>query len=124
MLTCPLLLLVIWVGLTTDPEPTVRADETVPHWSFQKPVRPTVPAKKQLPHGERVQNPVDAFVLARLEQEGLAPAPLVDPWILVRRAYFDPLGLDQRQLAYLFEGRQCRLTDVGGNNDLSSRLTG
>ncbi|MBI81828.1 MAG: hypothetical protein CMJ81_01400 [Planctomycetaceae bacterium] len=93
MLTRPLLLLVIWVGLTTDLEPTVRADEAVPHWSFQKPVRPTVPAKKQLRHGERVQNPVDAFVLARLEQEGLAPAPLADPWILVRRAYFDLLGL-------------------------------
>jgi hypothetical protein len=32
------------------------------------------------------------------------------------------LGLDHRQLTYLFEGRRRRLTDVGGDNDLSSRL--
>jgi uncharacterized protein (DUF1501 family) len=34
------------------------------------------------------------------------------------------LGLDHQQLTYLFEGRRHRLTDVGGDNDLSSRLTG
>lgn len=33
------------------------------------------------------------------------------------------LGLDHRKLTYLFEGRQRRLTDVGGHNDLSKRLT-
>ena len=33
------------------------------------------------------------------------------------------LGLDHRKLTYLFEGRQRRLTDVGGYNDLSKRLT-
>jgi uncharacterized protein (DUF1501 family) len=34
------------------------------------------------------------------------------------------LGLDHRKLTYLFQGRQMRLTDVGGDNDLSKRLTG
>jgi uncharacterized protein (DUF1501 family) len=33
------------------------------------------------------------------------------------------LGLDHRKLTYLFQGREMRLTDVGGNNDLSRRLT-
>ncbi len=33
------------------------------------------------------------------------------------------LGLDHRKLTYLFEGRNRRLTDVGGNNDLAERLT-
>ena len=33
------------------------------------------------------------------------------------------LGLPHEQLTYLFEGREHRLTDVGGQNDLSSRLT-
>jgi len=34
------------------------------------------------------------------------------------------LGLDHEDLTYLFEGRERRLTDVGGANDLSQRLTG
>jgi hypothetical protein len=32
------------------------------------------------------------------------------------------LGLDYRKLTYLFQGREQRLTDVGGDNDLSARL--
>ena len=33
------------------------------------------------------------------------------------------LGLDHRKLTYLFQGRDQRLTDVGGDNDLAERLT-
>jgi hypothetical protein len=33
------------------------------------------------------------------------------------------LGLDHEGLTYLFEGRQRRLTDIGGHNDLAERLT-
>lgn len=33
------------------------------------------------------------------------------------------LGLDHEQLTYFFNGRDQRLTDVGGHNDLSGRLT-
>jgi hypothetical protein len=33
------------------------------------------------------------------------------------------LGLDHRKLTYFFQGRDFRLTDVGGKNDLSGRLT-
>ena len=32
------------------------------------------------------------------------------------------LGLDHRKLTYLFQGREMRLTDVGGDNDLAARL--
>ena len=32
------------------------------------------------------------------------------------------LGLDHRKLTYLFQGREMRLTDVGGDNDLAQRL--
>jgi cytochrome c553 len=59
-------------------------------WSFRKPVRPAVPAVKQ---GAWVSNPIDAFVLARLEENGLRPAPEADRRTLVRRAYFDLHGL-------------------------------
>ncbi|HMC65929.1 MAG TPA: DUF1549 and DUF1553 domain-containing protein, partial [Gemmataceae bacterium] len=59
-------------------------------WSFRKPVRPPVPAVK---HGALVRNPIDSFILAKLEQNGLHPAPEADRRTLVRRAYFDLHGL-------------------------------
>ena len=34
------------------------------------------------------------------------------------------LGLDHEKLTFLFEGRERRLTDVGGNNNLAHRLAG
>src|SRR5437870_6204430 len=42
------------------------------HWAYVKPVRPAEPTVK---NRAWVRNPIDAFVLARLEKEGLAPAP-------------------------------------------------
>jgi mono/diheme cytochrome c family protein len=59
-------------------------------WAFRSPARPPVPAVR---HAERVRNPVDAFVLAALEKEGLTLAPEADRVTLVRRAFFDLLGL-------------------------------
>src|SRR5712692_1419387 len=59
-------------------------------WSFKKPVRPLVPAVK---NASWVRNPIDAFILARLEQNGLRPAPQADRQTLLRRAYFDLHGL-------------------------------
>jgi hypothetical protein len=40
-----------------------------------------------------VRTPVDAFVLARLEQQGMRPNPGADRRTLIRRLYFDLLGL-------------------------------
>jgi len=60
------------------------------HWSFAKLTRPPVPAPARKDWG---RNPVDAFVLARLEQEGLAPAPEADRVTLIRRLSFDLTGL-------------------------------
>jgi hypothetical protein len=59
-------------------------------WSFRKPVRPPAPAVKNTAW---VKNPIDAFILAKLEQKGLHPAPPADRQTLVRRAYFDLHGL-------------------------------
>jgi len=60
------------------------------HWAFMPPVRPPVPAVK---NAGWVRNPIDAFVLARLEQEGLAPSPEADRVTLLRRLTLDLTGL-------------------------------
>jgi hypothetical protein len=64
--------------------------EYQPHWSFIPPQRPQPPAVK---HEAWIRNPIDRFVLARLEQEGLAPAPEADRRALARRVSLDLTGL-------------------------------
>lgn len=64
--------------------------EYQPHWSFIPPKRPQVPAVQ---NAAWVRNPIDAFILARLEKEGLAPAPEADRRTLARRLSLDLTGL-------------------------------
>ncbi len=59
-------------------------------WSFRKPSRPMPP---QVQDQEWAHNPIDAFVLARLEEKGLSHAPQADSATLIRRLYFDLIGL-------------------------------
>ena len=61
-----------------------------PWWSFRKPVRPPVPAVND---AAWIRNPIDAFVLAKIRQMGLRPAPEAERRTLARRAYFDLHGL-------------------------------
>src|SRR5689334_20499351 len=61
------------------------------HWAFKAPVRPSVP-KVQSPKS-KVQSPIDAFILAKLEKEGLKPSPDADRVTLIRRLTLDLLGL-------------------------------
>jgi hypothetical protein len=68
--------------------PITDADRA--HWSFRKLIRPTVPAVRD---PSWVCTPVDAFVLARLEQAGLRPAPSADRATLLRRVTLDLTGL-------------------------------
>jgi mono/diheme cytochrome c family protein len=60
------------------------------HWAYVKPARPPLPQVKKK---DWVRNGIDAFVLARLEQEGLSPQPEADHATLIRRASFDLTGL-------------------------------
>ena len=69
------------------------------HWAFVAPVRAPIP-KIELPSAatvqhpkSKIQNPLDAFVLARLEAEKLAPSPAAAPETWLRRASFDLTGL-------------------------------
>jgi hypothetical protein len=60
------------------------------HWAFRAPVRPLVPLVR---HADRVRTPIDAFVLARLESNGLTLSSDADQITTLRRVYFDGLGL-------------------------------
>lgn len=60
------------------------------HWSYQAPKWPKIPAVSD--HAW-VRNPIDAFIMARLDKEGLKPAPEADRRALIRRASLDLTGL-------------------------------
>ena len=60
------------------------------HWAFTTLVRPTPPNVKK---ADWVRNPIDAFILSRLEKEGLQPAKEADKRTLIRRLRFDLTGL-------------------------------
>ena len=59
-------------------------------WSFQPVKRPDVPAVKR---AEWLRSPIDAFILAKLEEKGFTPAPPAGKVQLLRRAYYDLIGL-------------------------------
>jgi hypothetical protein len=68
-------------------------DEPIPddprnHWAFRPPVRLAVP-----PIAEAGSNPIDAFVAAERNKQGLTPNPPADPAMLLRRVYLDLVGV-------------------------------
>src|SRR5262249_10987624 len=97
-----------WVnqGLPWNTQPAaVKTDELKPpptappsaaiaaarrEWSHQPVVRPPVPPGTDPSWG---RNPIDAFIPARLEAEGLGPAPEADRLTLIRRLTYDLIGL-------------------------------
>jgi mono/diheme cytochrome c family protein len=64
--------------------------EYEPHWSLLAPQRPELPTVK---NEAWIRNPIDRFILARLEQAGLQPAPEADRRTLARRLSLDLTGL-------------------------------
>ncbi len=60
------------------------------HWAFRAPVRTSPPRVK---NPSWCRNPIDFFILARLEKEGLGPSPEADNTTLIRRLSLDLLGL-------------------------------
>jgi hypothetical protein len=72
------------------PKPAFDISARARHWSFQ-PVRlPAVPAVR---NAAWARNPIDRFILAKLEAEGIAPAPTADRRTLIRRVTYDLIGL-------------------------------
>ncbi|MBC7965296.1 MAG: PSD1 domain-containing protein [Fuerstia sp.] len=62
------------------------------HWAFEKPVRPDLPTVNA-DHERRVANPIDRFIAARLEREGLRLSPEANRHTLIRRVSLDLTGL-------------------------------
>ncbi|WZO96546.1 PSD1 and planctomycete cytochrome C domain-containing protein [Isosphaeraceae bacterium EP7] len=75
---------------TLPPPGPVLTDEEREFWSFRPITRAEVP---QVTQSKAVRNPIDAFLLNRLEKDGLAFAPEADKATLMRRASFDLTGL-------------------------------
>src|SRR3954471_15371935 len=61
------------------------------HWAYVKPTRPAVPQIRS-PKSE-IRTPIDNFLLARLQKEGLTPQPPADRYTLIRRVSLDLTGL-------------------------------
>ncbi len=61
-----------------------------PHWAYVTPQRPAEPSVQR---AGWVRNPIDRFVLAKLEAEGLAPSPEADRATLIKRLSIDLVGL-------------------------------
>jgi hypothetical protein len=60
------------------------------HWSYHPPSRSAVPQGQMTAW---VRNPIDAFIAAGLESQGLSPAPATAKSTLLRRVYLDLVGL-------------------------------
>ncbi|MBL9189478.1 MAG: PSD1 domain-containing protein [Opitutaceae bacterium] len=60
------------------------------HWAFQPVKKPAIP---EVQNNAWVQNPVDNFVLAKLEANGMVPNAPAEKATLIRRLYFDLIGL-------------------------------
>ncbi len=63
------------------------------HWAFVPPVRPEVPSLTSAESKSWARNPIDHFILQKLQQKRWTPSPVADPVTLVRRLYLDLLGL-------------------------------
>ena len=65
------------------------------HWSFQPLVKHEVPAVSNpaVSNSAQVNNPIDAFLLAQLDEKNITPVPPADKRTLIRRATFDLIGL-------------------------------
>ncbi len=82
-----------WIAAGADWPENVVLEPPV-WWSLRPLAHPAVPHTTQIEkQAFAIRNPFDAFVLARLHQHGLSPSPAADRRTLMRRLYFDLIGL-------------------------------
>lgn len=83
-----------WPNSETPPQPALGDQVAInaaasDHWAFEKLQTPAVPSLKN----DWGQSPIDAFVWKRLTEAKLQPSPPADRGTLIRRAYYDLIGL-------------------------------
>ncbi len=81
-----------WVKQGADWPEQVGAQKTIvkKHWAYQRPVFPLPP----IPSNPKwARNPIDRYVLNKLDEEGLSPSPEASKETLIRRVYLDLIGL-------------------------------
>jgi len=81
---------VSWPNRAPRPEGRGSRTSKSSHWAFLPPRRPAIPETKNTAW---VRSPIDAFVLARLEREGIQPSPEADSATSIRRLRLDLTGL-------------------------------
>ena len=68
----------------------VQTAELKKHWAYMRPQRPQLPAVKM---SSWIRNPIDNFILSRLEKEGMGPSTEASRERLIRRVSLDLIGL-------------------------------
>ena len=84
------------------------------HWAFRPPIRPALPAATGQAQPAR---PIDAFVGAALEAAGLGFNPLAAPRVLLRRTWFDVVGLPPSPEAVAAFERDCLARGLAAAHD-------
>ena len=89
--------LVAWLKMGA-PDPRTRETQSskvkaqgTDHWSLKPVAKPTVPSIAN--HQSPIPNPIDAFILAKLTEQGMTLSPPADKRTLIRRVYYDLIGL-------------------------------
>jgi hypothetical protein len=82
-----------WIAAGAPGLPDTSVSAASNHWAFQPPKRSAEPTVRQQ---SWVRNPIDRFILARLEKEGIRPSPEAGKITLLRRVYLDLTGLSPK----------------------------
>ena len=108
-----------WIktGAPDPREPTGKTVERPPvdlksgreFWAYKKPVRHQPPVVK---NSEWAKRDLDRFVIAKLEEKELEPSPDADPITLLRRVYFDLIGLPPTQAAVVAFAKRAKAGEV------------
>lgn len=79
-----------FTAAVAQPKAEIDIEKGRQFWAYRPPVNPQIPAVRD---AEWPRTTIDRFLLARLETDGLRPAPLADRETLIRRLTFDLVGL-------------------------------
>ena len=102
--------LTLWVDQGASIPKDLETDSLL-HWSFIPPSRPKLPSVNQ---DQWPKNPIDFFILARLEAEGLTPSHEAAPETLLRRIHLDLLGIPPTEMAVRSVGSGWSESDYQG----------